>query len=117
MVPDSLSGSSDLTTYSSSFSSGQAGVVLINSGTSAHTVAIKFRNFLTGSNYYWYTLAGGTDNGSFSGQVFVNGAGPSSATGGPSNYASIKANSAPASSTLKVAVPSMGVVYLVVDKK
>ena len=118
MVQDSLqSASLDITTYSSSFSSGQASTVIINSGAGKHVVAINFKHFPAGSKYYWYVLTGGTDNGNFSGQVLVNGTGPSGATGGPLNYSSLKAYSAPLNGTIKVPVPPMGVVYLVADKK
>ena len=118
MVYDSLKAvNADLTTYSSTFSSGQAGTVIINSGTSNHIVSIDFQHFPAGSAYYWYVLTGGTDNAPFSGQVYVNGNGPSTATGGPLNYSSLKAYSAPLKGTIKVTVPAMSVVYLVADKK
>jgi hypothetical protein len=118
MVTDTLHGSnSDLVSYSSTFSSGQAGTVIINSGTTAHIVAINFQHWPAGTKYYWYTLTGGTGNGSFSGQVIVNGTGPSTATGGPLNYPTLAAYSAPLSGTIKLSVPALGVVYLVADKK
>jgi len=106
----------DITTYSSTFSSGQAGTVIINSGIYSHIVSIDFQHFPAGSKYYWYVLTGGSD-ATFSGKVYVNGTGPSTATGGPLNYASLKPYSAPLSGTIKVAVPPYSVIYLVADKK
>ncbi|MEO7960366.1 MAG: alpha-L-arabinofuranosidase, partial [Ginsengibacter sp.] len=118
MVYDTLrSSNSDITTYSSTFSSGQAGTILINSGNLGHIVSIDFQHFPAGSKYFWYTLTGGMDNGNFSGKVFVNGTGPSTSTGGPLNYTSIKAASAILSGTIKINVPPLSVVYLVADKK
>src|SRR5665213_2606642 len=118
MVYDTLkSNNGDLTTYSSTFSSGQAGTIIINSGTLNHVVSIDYRHFPAGNKYYWYVLTGGTDNAPFSGQVFVNGTGPSTATGGPLNYASLKAYSAPLTGTINVSVPAMSVIYLVADKE
>ena len=118
MVSDSLKAiNADITSYSSTFSSGQAGTVLINSGNLSHVVSIDFQHFPAGNKYYWYVLTGGTDNGNFSGQVFVNGNGPSGATGGPLGYASLKSYSAALNGTIKVTVPPLGVVYLVADKK
>jgi hypothetical protein len=118
MVQDVLKTSNtDIATYSSSFSSGQAGTVIINSGTQSHTVSIDFLHFQAGSKYYWYVLTGGTDHGNFSGQVFVNGTAPSGNSGGPLNYAGIKAYSAILNGTIKVSVPPLGVVFLVADKK
>jgi hypothetical protein len=118
MVYDTLKRSNnDITTYSSTFSSGQVGTVLINSGSLNHIVSIDFQHFPAGNKYYWYVLTGGTDNAPFSGQVYVNGTGPSTATGGPLNYASVKAYSAPLNGTIKVNLPPLSVVYLVADKK
>jgi hypothetical protein len=120
MVKDTLRaayGNSDLTCFSSTFSSGQAGTVIVNSGSFNHVVAVDFQHFPAGSRYYWYTLTGGKDNGSFSGQVYVNGNGPSTPTGGPLDYATVKTYSMPLKGTIKVAVPAYSVVYLVADKK
>jgi len=118
MVYDTLKAiNGDLTSYSSTFSSGQVGTIIVNSGTYNHNVAIDLRHWPTGANYYWYVLTGGTDNGSFSGQVYVNGAGPSTATGGPLTYASLPAYKAAVNGTIKLSVPARSVVYLAVDKK
>jgi hypothetical protein len=120
MVSDSLTAiNSDLTTYSSTFSSGQAGTIVINSGSQNHILSIDFQHFPAGSKYYWYLLTGGTDNGSFSGQVYVNGTGPSASVqaGGPLNYSTLKSYSAPLTGTIKITVPPLSVIYLVADKK
>lgn len=118
MVYDSLkSVNTDITTYSCTFSSGQAGTVLINSGSQNHIVSIDFQHFPAGSKYYWYVLTGGTDNGNFSGQVFVNGTGPATPTGGPLGYSTLKSYAASLNGTIKVMVPPFSVIYLVADKK
>lgn len=119
MVTDTLrraSGNTDITTYSSTFSSGQAGTVIINSGGLSHTVSVDFQHFPAGSKYYWYVLTGGKE-AVFSSQVFVNGAAATNTTGGPLNYADIKPYSASLSGTIKVQVPPYSVIYLVADKK
>ena len=120
MVYDTLRAAlrnSDLTVYSSTFSSGQAGTVIVNSGIYNHVVSVDFQHFPAGSHYYWYVLTGGTDNAPFSGQVFVNGTGPSTPTGGPLNYASIKPFAEPLTGTIKLWVPPFSVVYMVADKR
>jgi hypothetical protein len=118
MVTDTLKPlDADLTTYSSTFSSGQAGTIIVNSGVTGHIVAINFQHWPAGAKYYWYTLTGGTDNGDFSGQVYVNGTGPATPTGGPLNYPTLNALSAPLSGTINIAVPARSVVYLMTDKK
>lgn len=118
MVYDTLkAANTDITTYSSTFTSGQAGTVIINSGSLSHIVAIDFQHFPAGSKYYWYLLTGGTDNPPFSGQVYVNGTGPATATGGPLAYATLKAYSAPLNGTIKISIPPLSVIYLIADKK
>lgn len=109
--------STGIIAYSSTFTSGQVTSVIVNKTTLNRTVAINISHRTLGAKYYWYTLSGGTDNGEFSGQVFVNGTGPSTATGGPLAYATIKANAASIAGTIKVDVPARSVVFLATDKK
>ena len=106
-----------LEAYASSFTSGEMGVVLLNTSTGAMAVEVKIDNFLKGSRFYWYTLTGGTDNGEFSRKVYVNGQGPSLAAGGPDNYLSIPPSVAAASGGIKVSVPARSAVFIMVDKK
>lgn len=106
-----------LTVYASSFTSGEKGTILVNTGTSDEVASITVKHATTGARYYWYMLSGGTDNGEFSSKVYVNGTGPTELTGGPSGtYTAIKANSALTSGGIKVSVPARSVVYLVIDK-
>ena len=117
MINSSVAGSSNIVSYASSFSSGQAGDVLVNTSETDQTVSVHFDNYYTGSNYYYYTLKGGTDNGDFSAKVLINGIGPSGDYGGPSTYSSLSANVTSTSGGIKVTVPARGAVFLVVDKK
>ena len=105
MVSSTISGSADIVGYASTFNSGQAGIVIVNKGTTAQTVKIGFQNFVPGNRYYWYTLTGDTDNGEFSRKVLINGNGPSGVAGGPSNYLDIKPNSALANNDVRITVP------------
>jgi hypothetical protein len=107
----------DLITYSSTFNSGQAGTVIVNPGIYNHVVSVDFQHFPAGSKYHWYILTGGTDNAPFSSQVYVNGTGPASPTGGPLNYASIKPYGGTLSGSIKLFVPPMSVIYLMADSK
>ncbi len=119
MVSDSLHKvNNDLTTWSSTFGSGQAGTVIINTGSTSHGVSIDFKHFPAGAKYHWYVLTGGTDNVPFSSQVYVNGTGPmNNPTGGPLGYAAIQPFGAALNGTIKIAVPAMSVVYVIADKK
>ena len=116
MVGSNVSGSTDIVSYGSSFSSGQAGVILVNTGSSDHVVTVAFNNFSIGANYYFYRLNGGTDNSPFSRQVFVNSTGPSNGiSGGPGNFASLPAYTGSVSGGITLTVPAYGAVFLVVD--
>lgn len=116
MVSSVVSDDANILSYASSFSSGASGVVLVNKNTTAKTVQLIINNFRPGTNYYWYTLTGGTDNGDFSGSVYVNGNAPSGA-GGPLNYPSIKANAAPQAAGIAISVPGRSVVFLIAESK
>lgn len=109
--------SSDIVSYGSSWSSGQAGVILVNKSSGDHVVNVNFKNYAAGTKYYYYTLNGGTDNAPFSHKVYINGTGPTTGSGGPTNYATIAAKSANIQGGITVTVPALGVVYLVADKK
>jgi len=118
MVGSSVTdGNGDVLSYASSFSSGEAGVVIVNKGTASQTVKLNINNFKPGSRYYYYTLTGGTDNGEFSGKVYVNGNGPSGAAGGPANFLDLNATSSALANELKLSVPPRAVIYLVAEGK
>jgi hypothetical protein len=119
LVNATASGSQYIQAYASTYTSGQASVALMNTSGTAQVVQVNFKNLRTGSRFYWYSLAGGTDNGDFSRKVFVNGTGPASplVAGGPSNYATLNACSALTSGGIKVSVPAWGAVFLMVDTK
>ena len=118
LVSATAQNSTSLRAYASTFSSGEAGVTLVNTGASDQLVEVKIKNFHAGGRYYWYSLAGGSDNGEFSRKVFVNGDGPSQDAGGPADYTSLKANSAlTATNGILVNVPARGVICMVVDKR
>lgn len=116
MLKSTVSGSSDVLSFASSFSSGEKGVIIINKGTTAQNVNIT-SNATAGNRFYFYILTGGTDNGDFSRKVFVNGKGPDGISGGPSSYATLNAYSAETKNGIKVALPARSVAYVVIDKK
>jgi len=114
----SVSTSPNIVSYGSSFSSGQAGVVLVNTGSSDQVVTVAFNNFAIGANYYYYELKGGTDNPPFSRMVYINGFGPNNGiSGGPSNFDSVAAIAANVSGGIIVTVPAYGAIFLVADKQ
>lgn len=107
----------DIEAYASSFTSGQMGVTILNTGTTAKSVDVVIKNFLKGNRFYWYTLTGGTDNGEFSRKVLVNGNTNTLPAGGPDNYLTLAANAAVTTNGIKVSVPARSAVFIGVDKK
>ncbi len=116
LVNNAITGA-NVKAYSSTYSSGQLNVTLVNTSATAQTVEVKMKNFYYGNRYYWYSLEGSNDNGEFSRKVLVNGSGPSGVAGGPAGYATLKARSAVTTNGIKVTVPALGAVMIVVDKK
>lgn len=116
LVNSTVTGSADILSYASSYTSGEKGIILVNKGTVAKTAGITIKNATTGKRYYWYTLTGGPDNGEFSGKVFINGEGPAEVSGGPAGYSTLKANSALTQGGIKINLPARSVVYIVIDK-
>ncbi len=117
LVSNTAVGSADVVAYSSTYSSGEANVSLVNTSATAQVVEVKTKNFRLGNRFYWYSFQGGTDNGDFSRKVAINGATSAAEAGGPADYTSLKAYSAPTTNGIKVSVPARGSVMLVIDKK
>ncbi|HMJ68705.1 MAG TPA: T9SS type A sorting domain-containing protein [Cyclobacteriaceae bacterium] len=115
MVQSTVTSNSNIAAYASLFASGQAGIVLVNKVTAEQTVALNMNNFGFGTRYYYYTLTGGTDNGEFSLKVSVNGIPPSYASGGPSNFETIKARSTPIGTGVTLTLPGRSVIYILVE--
>lgn len=117
VVQATVINNTNVEALASSFSSGHLGITLVNKSTAVQAVQLELQNFRLGTRYYWYTLTGGTDNGEFSRKVYINGQGPAGVTGGPANYASIRAASATTTSGVGINIPARGVVFMVIDKK
>ncbi|MEI9922113.1 MAG: T9SS type A sorting domain-containing protein [Bacteroidota bacterium] len=115
MVQSAVSGNDNIVAYASSFTSGQAGIVLVNKGTTDQTVTFDISNFGYGEKYYYYTLTGGTDNGEFSQVVTVNSYPATFATGGPQNFATIKAKGTAVGNGVKVNVPARSASYILIE--
>lgn len=115
LVSSTQTGSADVVAYATSFNSGDAGIVVVNRGTSAQTVKIDLENFGYGQRFYMYTLTGGTDNGQFSLKVNINGQAATYASGGPANFESIKAEAAAIGSGIKFNSPPSSVQYILVE--
>jgi hypothetical protein len=115
MVKSTVTGNENIAAYASSYSSGQAGVVLVNKGTTEQTVAFDMGTFGYGERYYYHTLTGGTDNGDFSLKVNVNGFPATFSSGGPINFDTIKPRGTAVGTGVKLTVPGRSVIYVLIE--
>ncbi len=115
-VSASVVGSSDVLAYATTFSSGHAGVVVVNEGTTDGVVKLFPRSLGVGERFYVYTLTGGTDNREFPQAVYVNDNGPTSVPWGPLNgLENIPANAYPIGNEIKFVSPARSVQYMLID--
>jgi len=117
MLSTVVSGDADVLAYGSSFSSGDASVMIVNKGNKARIVSLRLDNFLPAGKYYWFTLNGGSDNGEFSAQVFVNGKSPTAAIGGPLDYNVVKANCADMADGMTFNLPAYSATFVMAATK
>ncbi len=107
----------NINAYTTTFSSGHAGVAIVNRAASVQTISLSLKNFIAGERYYWYELTGGEGVSHFSRKVFINGSGPSGIAGGPEDAGRVKAWSARTKDGLRFALPPMSVVFIVVERQ
>jgi hypothetical protein len=115
MVNSTVTGNQNVLAYASKFSSGQAAIVVVNTGNTAQTVSVNMNDFGYGKRFYWHSLTGGSDNGEFSLKVFVNGVGPAYSSGGPADVKAVKPYSADIGSGVKFTAPPRSVHYILIE--
>jgi hypothetical protein len=111
------SSNRDILCYASKFASGETGVVIVNIGTAEQIIGIDAKSIGVGNKYYIYSFTGGTDNGDFSPNVYINGEGPSSTyQWGPFDQLfDIKANSYTVDNEIKFTSPARSVQMIMID--
>ena len=77
-------------------------------------VRLNLKDYKVGDRFYTYTLTG-TEGVDFSRKVFVNGAGPALAAGGPADYEAVKANSSIIGDEIRIVLPPLSAVYVLVE--
>ena len=100
--------------FPTAFSSGQAGITIVNKGRDNEVVRLNIQDFKFGNRYYTYTLTG-EPNQDFSRKVFINGVGNSLVAGGPENYENIEANSSLINKEIKIKVPPLSSTFILVE--
>ena len=80
------SADGNLTVSATKFSDGNAGIIIVNSGTTTQQVELDLQNFTPKDRLYWYEVTG-DDGEDYT--VDVNGISGSQIIGGPDDYAAI----------------------------
>lgn len=101
--------------FASSFSSGQAGLVLINKSEEKKTVQLNMENFVKGQRAYWFQLDDINKDGSFSKKVKVNGKKAFENAGGPEDYENILPYSFELGEDFLVDLYPYTAIYMLVD--
>jgi hypothetical protein len=91
-------------------------VVVVNKSAAEKVISIDTKTIGVGQNYYIYSFTGGTDNGEFSQNVYVNGNGPSTYQWGPyKDLLSIPAASYPTENGIKFTSPARSVQMIMIE--
>jgi hypothetical protein len=111
------SSNADILCYASKFASGETGVVIVNKGTAEQVISIDTKSIGVGQKYYIYSFTGGTDNGDFSPNVYINGDGPSSPDqwGPYDQLFNINANSCTIDNEIKFSSPARSVQMIMIE--
>ncbi len=116
MVSTSVSGSSDVLAYASTYSSGEVALIVLNKGTAEKVIKLDAAGLGIGERYYIYSLIG-DDDSVLPQNVVVNGHGPTGKAWGPlDNLESIEAFAFPTAGEIKFVSPARSTQYILIDK-
>ena len=116
MLSSTVTGAyTDVHAWSTTFSNGYIGVVVLNKGSLSTAVRLTPKNTGVGNRYYVYTLTG-VGAGEFPKAVAVNGQGPVSVPWGPlESLDSIPALAYPITNQIKVSSPAKSVEFVLLE--
>ncbi|HSR18639.1 MAG TPA: T9SS type A sorting domain-containing protein [Ignavibacteriaceae bacterium] len=110
------SDNANILSYASKFNSGETGLVIVNKGTAGQVVRVNIPGQNVGDKFYVYSLTGGTDNGDFSQNVYVNGTGPAAPAWGPiEDLESIPASAYPINGEIRFTSPARSVQFILIE--
>ena len=112
----SASSNTDILCYASKYSSGETGVVIVNKGTANQVISLDTKTIGVGQHYYIYSFTGGTDNGDFSPNVYIDGYGPDTYQWGPyEGLSDIPADSYLIDNEIKFTSPARSVQMIMIE--
>ena len=106
----------DILCYVSRYSSGETGVIIMNTDTEEQVIGVDMQSIGVGQNYYIYSFTGGTQDGDFSPYVAINGYGSDTNHWGPySELFDIPANSYLIVDEIKFTSPGRSVQMIMIE--
>jgi hypothetical protein len=115
MLSSTVTGSTDVHCWATTFSNGYVGVVLMNKSSVNLTVRLSPQNMGVGSRYYVYTLTG-VGEGEFPEAVAVNGYGPTGAAWGPlDSLGNVPAMAYPTTNQIRISTPARTVEFVLLE--
>lgn len=114
VMVEATSSRRDISVFASKFSSGEAGIVLVNPTQNDHVAQIDVGRGVAGERYYLYEVQTDDPN---SRKIYVNGQTGTQAGGGPEDYESVEAFSSivPDDGMIAVDARKWGTYYIVVE--
>jgi hypothetical protein len=110
------SSNADIQCYASKYSSGETGVIVVNKGASNQVIRLDPKTIGVGQHYFIYSFTGGTDNGDFSQNVYINGYGPDTYQWGPyEGLFNIPADSYPIENEIKFTSAARSVQMIMIE--
>jgi hypothetical protein len=111
-----VSSDPNILCYASNYFSGEAGIIIVNAGTSEQVVRIDIKTVGDVKNYYIYSFTGGRDHGDFSPYVYINGHEPSENHWGPyEELSDIPADKYPIEDEIKFTSPARSVQMILIE--
>ncbi len=111
------SSNSNVFCYASKYSSGETGMVIVNSDTTTQTISVSTDSVGVGGKYYIYTFTSDKDSGNFSPDVNINGNGPDNYQYGPyDSLLNIKAYAYTIDNEIKFTLPGRSVQMITIEK-
>ena len=112
----SSSTNSNVLSYASKFSTGETGIIVVNTGTINHVVSIDANAIGVGDKYYIYSFTAGPDNSKFSQFVEINGYGADTNQWGPfDELDDIPANAYTVGSEIKFNSPARSIQMILIE--
>jgi len=114
---NSTSTNSNILSYASRYSSGETGLVVVNTSDVQQTISLLTDSVGVGDKYYIYTFTSNTDSAGFSPTVYINNVAPNRYHFGPyTQMFDIKAMAYPIDGEIKFTSPRRSLQMIVIEK-